>query len=125
MFNVKTLSAITLAITTCAIASSASAQSSPQILDKAQPILSQPAFPVKSITAERLVEPTETRKIKRVVKRPPAQATATQPQQKNIYGQKINANTSEKTAPTRFIYSQRKDDTPIPVYFSEEANKSK
>lgn len=127
MFKSKTATVVTLTMAICVMASQASAQTSPQALETAHPILSQSPVTIKSVETERKAMPNgmSVRKITRVLKAVPVQATATQLQQKSVYSGVINAKASEENGQTRFIYSRRKDDTHMPVYFNEESLKSK
>lgn len=123
MLNVKSISVITLALSLSAIAGSSSAQTSALALQNA----TQPAVITKSVQAPRQVMPVgmKVRKITRVVKPVPVLANATQPQPNSIYRGVINATTSEPKAKTRFVYNRNAVETQMPVYFSEDALKSK
>ena len=114
MRKLKMISVITLTVVSCAMASEASAQSTPT-LDISQPFLTP------SVKTERLVSP----KTKRTVRPLPVRASSKLTRHKNVYGRTIKANMSEKTVSTRFIYSRRKNDTLMPVYFGDEAKKSR
>lgn len=120
MFNLKTLTVITLTIAISALASNASAQMSTQTLEKA----SEYTLTVKSTEAESRVLPSSqrfTRKVTRIVKPLPALASITQQPHINVHGGTINANASEQRAQGRVIYNRRKDDSITPVYFNKES----
>ena len=123
MLNLKTISVITLSMSLFAIASQASAQTSLQELK----IAAHSTATVKSAPADPKALPKgiTLRKIKRVVKPLPALATATQPAQAYLSHGVINAASSHQKPQTRFIYNRSAVETQMPVYFSEDALKSK
>ncbi len=120
MINLKTISVVTLALSFCAVASHASAQTSPQDSDNAAQVIST----VKSAEAKPQDMPRNisTRKIKRIVKPLP---TSSQMKQSSIQSGVINAATSEQNINTRFIYNRSQVETHMPIYFSKESLKSK
>jgi hypothetical protein len=124
MLTLKTTSVITLTMAICAMASQASAQTAPRALETAHPVFSQSNLTVKSAEVVDQAAP-KTRKIKRVVKPVPDQSNPTQPQQAYVSRGIINADTSVRKNQTRFIYNRHIVETQMPVYFSEEALRSK
>lgn len=124
MLKLKTTSVITLTMAMCAMASQASAQAAPRVLETAQPVFSQSNLTVKSAEVVSHTDPI-TRKIKRVVKPVPSRSATTQPQRAYVSRGIINADTSVRKNQTRFIYNRSAVETQMPVYFSEEALKSK
>lgn len=119
MLNFKNISVAALTVSICAFGSTASAQpSTPALIDA-------PTAPTAEAAPRAMPKlfstKTAVRKVKRVVKAVPIQASAAQLQQKTLKNGVYNANSSKETAPTRFVYSRRKHDINMRVLFNADS----